>query len=96
MKLIVDNILVKKTDKYNDFVNFLFWLLLLSKNILKFVICILYSYFDWKNLTLLFFLLFLPFLKFIFIGIKNLKNFKSALKRTNLTFFMSLIGNFYK
>lgn len=91
MKYFYDNVFIKKDNwDYDDFINGLYWLLLISKNIFKWIYAA--TLFSEDNYMLLILLSLNPLLRFVLIGVGNIHNFRKKFRNNAIVaiiFFIS-------
>lgn len=79
MKLFFDNVFIKKDDwNFNGFINALYWIFHLTKNVLKWVFAA-YLYLA-GNYMLLILLIINPLIRFALIGVGNIHNFRKKFR----------------
>jgi len=86
MHALFSNIFFNKDKQFDDCVNICYWIVLITKNVLKwlFVFYVVESY----KALLIAILLFSPVVKFVLIGLKNLKHFREKFRRSVFIVFM--------
>ena len=92
MHSLFTNVFFKKEKEFDDCINITFWIVLITKNILKWLFAFLVVEI---NKTLLIVILFVPpLLKIIIVGLRSLLNFKNKFRRFSFIIFMLVESNY--
>jgi hypothetical protein len=93
MNYIFDNIFFnKETYNYDEFTNASYWIILMTKNILKWIFAV--QLFEDKNYSLFFLLFIIPVFKFLAIGLGNIFKFKKSFRINLVITIMVVISIF--